>query len=225
MSKLWGGRFAKQTDSLVHQFNASISFDARLYDEDITGSIAWAWGLVEAGILTAAEAETIAGGLEQVRQEFATGTFEFAPDDEDVHTAVERRLGELVGAVSGKLHMGRSRNDQVALDVRLYLRRAAGARIDQLRRLIGVLVDAAVADALLPRLAKRLTDAGVELRGCERSRKLWGKMKPASEGDWSEEYLDLILAVKVVDALEAAIEHINTYGSHHRNDTECYSVR
>jgi argininosuccinate lyase len=124
MSKLWGGRFAKQTDSLVHQFNASISFDVRLYDEDISGSMAWAGGLVGAGILTAAEAETIIAGLERVRDEFAAGLFEFAPDDEDVHTAVERRLTEIVGPVGGKLHTGRSRNDQVATDFRLWVRRA-----------------------------------------------------------------------------------------------------
>ncbi|MCB9422864.1 MAG: argininosuccinate lyase [Ardenticatenaceae bacterium] len=124
MSKLWGGRFAKQTDSLVHQFNASIGFDSRLYDEDITGSIAWANGLLKAGILTESETETIITGLEQVRNEFAISSFEFAPDDEDVHTAVERRLTEIVGEVGGKLHTGRSRNDQVATDFRLWVRRA-----------------------------------------------------------------------------------------------------
>jgi argininosuccinate lyase len=124
MSKLWGGRFAAQTNSLVHQFNASIEFDVRLYDEDITGSIAWARGLVGAGVLTAVEAETIIEGLEQVRSEFADGRFAFAPDDEDIHTAVERRLTELVGPVGGKLHTGRSRNDQVATDFRLWVLRA-----------------------------------------------------------------------------------------------------
>jgi argininosuccinate lyase len=124
MSKLWGGRFAAQTDSLVHQFNASIDFDVRLYDEDITGSIAWARGLVGAGVLTAVEAETIIEGLEQVGAELADGRFAFAPDDEDIHTAVERRLTELVGPVGGKLHTGRSRNDQVATDFRLWVLRA-----------------------------------------------------------------------------------------------------
>jgi argininosuccinate lyase len=124
MSKLWGGRFAAQTDSLVHQFNASIDFDVRLYDEDITGSIAWARGLVKARVLTAVEAETIIEGLEQVRAELADGRFNFAADDEDIHTAVERRLTELVGPVGGKLHTGRSRNDQVATDFRLWVMRA-----------------------------------------------------------------------------------------------------
>ncbi len=121
MSKLWGGRFAKQTDALVHQFNASIRFDARLYDQDISGSIAWARGLTRIGVLAATEAATIIDGLEQVRSEFADETFVFEAGDEDIHTAVERRLIELVGAVGGKLHTGRSRNDQVATDFRLWV--------------------------------------------------------------------------------------------------------
>ena len=124
MSKLWGGRFAAKTDSVVHQFNASIDFDVRLYDEDITGSMAWARGLVAAGVLTAVESEKIIEGLEAVRAEFENGRFAFAPDDEDIHTAVERRLTELVGSVGGKLHTGRSRNDQVATDFRLWTMRA-----------------------------------------------------------------------------------------------------
>ena len=132
MSKLWGGRFAAQTDSLVHQFNASIDFDVRLYAEDISGSIAWARGLVAVGVLTAVEAETIIDGLEQVRAEFANGRFTFAPDDEDIHTAVERRLTELVGPVGGKLHTGRSRNDQVATDFRLWVMGACASLQDHL---------------------------------------------------------------------------------------------
>lgn len=121
MSKLWGGRFAKETDALVHQFNASIDFDVRLYDEDIRGSIAWAGGLLGAGVLTLAEAETIIAGLEQVRGEFEDDVFLIQPGDEDIHTAVERRLIELIGPVGGKLHTGRSRNDQVATDFRLWV--------------------------------------------------------------------------------------------------------
>lgn len=121
MSKLWGGRFAKQTDALVHQYNASIRFDVRLYDEDITGSIAWARGLARIGVLTADEAGSIIDGLEQVRNEFANATFVFEIGDEDIHTAVERRLIALVGPVGGKLHTGRSRNDQVATDFRLWV--------------------------------------------------------------------------------------------------------
>ena len=150
MSKLWGSRFAKKTDSLVHQFNASIGFDVRLYDEDITGSIAWACGLIGAGVLTAAEAETIIAGLEQVRAEFADGSFVLAADDEDVHTAVERRLTEIVGAVGGKLHTGRSRNDQVATDFRLWVMRACDQVQVWLADLQGALIESAEANLNLP---------------------------------------------------------------------------
>lgn len=143
MSKLWGGRFAGQTDSLVHQFNASLSFDVRLYAEDIAGSIAWAKGLVGAGVLTAVEAETIVAGLEQVRGEFAAGSFVFDQGDEDIHTAVERRLTEIVGAMGGKLHTGRSRNDQVATDFRLWLMKA----IDQLHSHVADLQTALIESA------------------------------------------------------------------------------
>jgi argininosuccinate lyase len=107
-------RFAEPTDALVHRYNASIGFDARLYDEDITGSVAWAEGLAAAGLLTADERDALLAGLEAVRAEFAAGAFAIVPDDEDIHSAVERRLTELVGPVGGKLHTGRSRNDQVA---------------------------------------------------------------------------------------------------------------
>ncbi len=121
MAKLWGGRFAKSTDALLERFNASIGFDQRLYAVDITGSIAYAQALADAGVLTPTEAATLEEGLRAVRAEFEAGTFEFQPTDEDIHTAVERRLMALVGPVAGKLHTGRSRNDQVATDVRLYL--------------------------------------------------------------------------------------------------------
>ncbi len=150
MSKLWGGRFAKKTDSLVHQFNASIGFDVRLVDEDITGSIAWAQGLVGAGVLMAAEAETIIAGLERVRAEFADGSFTLAADDEDVHTAVERRLTEIVGAVGGKLHTGRSRNDQVATDFRLWVMQACDEMQAWLGDLQGALIASAEANLHLP---------------------------------------------------------------------------
>jgi argininosuccinate lyase len=146
MSKLWGGRFAAQTDSLVHQFNASIDFDVRLYNEDITGSIAWARALVGAGVLTAVEAETISDGLEQVRAEFENGRFAFAPDDEDIHTAVERRLTELVGPVGGKLHTGRSRNDQVATDFRLWVMRACDRLQSHLTDLQQAMIESAEAN-------------------------------------------------------------------------------
>ena len=118
---LWGGRFEKKADKLMWQFNASIGFDWRLYAADIQGSMAYARALVDAGVIDAAEGETLLGGLEAVCQELDSGSFAYQPGDEDIHTAVERRLGEIVGPVAGKLHTGRSRNDQVATDLRLYL--------------------------------------------------------------------------------------------------------
>ncbi|MBP7999633.1 MAG: argininosuccinate lyase [Chloroflexi bacterium] len=150
MSKLWGGRFAKATDTLVHQFNASLRFDVRLYEEDITGSVAWARGLVGAGVLTGAEAETICAGLEQVRAEFRDGTIRFAPHDEDIHTVVERRLTEIVGPVGGKLHTGRSRNDQVATDFRLWVMGAAATLLAHLTDLQTALIHNAEANLNTP---------------------------------------------------------------------------
>lgn len=120
--KLWSGRFKEETDKLVEEFNASISFDKRLYRHDIRGSIAHAAVLADAGILTEKEAEKITAGLKSVEKEITEGTFAFTPDMEDIHMAVERRLTEKIGALGGKLHTGRSRNDQVALDIRLYLK-------------------------------------------------------------------------------------------------------
>jgi len=140
---LWGGRFQKPTAVLVRQYHDSLPFDQRLYDQDITGSVAWARGLVGAGVLTPAESETLIAGLEQVRAEFADGVFAFAPGDEDIHTAVERRLTELIGPLGGKLHTGRSRNDQVATDFRLWALEA----ISQIQTLLAELQQALVASA------------------------------------------------------------------------------
>ncbi|MBN1317419.1 MAG: argininosuccinate lyase, partial [Anaerolineales bacterium] len=119
--KLWGGRFSGETDELMHRFNASLAFDVRMFHQDITGSSAWARALLRSGMLSAEETDQIIGGLEQVRVELAKERFDFSPADEDIHTAVERRLTEIIGPVGGKLHTGRSRNDQVATDLRLYL--------------------------------------------------------------------------------------------------------
>lgn len=138
MSKLWGGRFDEETEALVHEFNASLPFDARLYNEDVDGSIAWAEALETAGVLSRDEVTTIRSGLEQVRQEFKEGTIAFTESDEDVHTVVERRLTEIVGPVGGKLHTGRSRNDQVATDFRLWTMRAS----DGIQSLLGELQEA-----------------------------------------------------------------------------------
>jgi len=140
MMKLWGGRFEGTPDELMERFNRSIGFDWRLWAADVEGSIAYARALERAGLLTANERERLIQGLEAVAREFEVGQFEFKPSDEDIHTAVERRLTELVGEVAGKLHTGRSRNDQVATDLRLYLMREAPG----LRRLLIELQEAIV---------------------------------------------------------------------------------
>ena len=121
-TKLWGGRFTGATDPLMEQFNNSISFDKRMHAADIAGSIGYARALRRCGIITQAEADSLVEGLQRVGAEWRSGTFAIVPSDEDIHTANERRLGELIGPVAGKLHTGRSRNDQVATDVRLWLR-------------------------------------------------------------------------------------------------------
>ncbi len=118
---LWGSRFDKPPDELFARFNNSFHFDWRLYDADLRGSAAYAQALARAEIISAREADEIARGLERVRGEFARGEFVSTPDDEDIHTAVERRLYELIGEPAHKLHTGRSRNDQVATDTRLFL--------------------------------------------------------------------------------------------------------
>jgi len=119
--KLWGGRFKEEADTLMWQFNASIGFDRRLCAADVRGSIAYAKALALAGLIDDVERDALVEGLEAVLAEFEAETFAFQPGDEDIHTAVERRLGELIGPAAGKLHTGRSRNDQVTTDLRLYL--------------------------------------------------------------------------------------------------------
>ncbi|MFQ5737237.1 MAG: argininosuccinate lyase [Thermodesulfobacteriota bacterium] len=120
--KPWSGRFTGSVDRLAEELNASISFDRRLYRHDISGSIAHANVLARACIITGREAKRIIAGLKEVEREIERGAFEFTPEMEDIHMAVEMRLCEKIGPLGGKLHTGRSRNDQVALDVRLYLR-------------------------------------------------------------------------------------------------------
>lgn len=132
--KAWGGRFKHKTNRLVESFTVSVAVDRRLYAHDIQGSIAHCKTLGKARVLTASEARTIVRGLESVKTEFDRGRFRFTPQDEDIHMAIERRLTELIGSLGGKLHTGRSRNDQVALDIRLYLR-------DELSRLVADLED------------------------------------------------------------------------------------
>lgn len=117
---LWGGRFSEGPDDTLRKLNDSLRFDVRFANHDIIGSIAYAKAICKAGVITEEESKIIRSGLEDVLSEFENETFQFAEGDEDIHTAVERRLTEIVGDVGGKLHTGRSRNDQVATDFRLW---------------------------------------------------------------------------------------------------------
>ncbi len=150
--KLWGGRFTGKTDPLMEQFNASIAFDRQMWRVDLRGSQAYARALERARLLTAAEAEQIVDGLEQVAGEWERGEFAIVEGDEDIHTANERRLTELIGSVAGKLHTGRSRNDQVATDVRLWLREEIAHLRRHQRDLIAAAVERAAEeiDILMP---------------------------------------------------------------------------
>lgn len=121
--KLWGGRFTKETDKLVHNFNASLSFDQKFFEEDIDGSIAHVTMLAKQGIITGEEKDTIVEGLQGICDDIRTGKLEITEEHEDIHSFVEANLIERVGDTGKKLHTGRSRNDQVALDMKLYTRR------------------------------------------------------------------------------------------------------
>jgi len=140
VSKTWGGRFSQGTDAAAERFTASLAFDRRLWPQDVAGSIAWTRALARARVLTDAERDAIVKGLEAVRGELEAGTFSFRPELEDIHTNIERRLVELIGEVGGKLHTGRSRNDQIALDERMYLKDAVTRARDGLRAVQAALV-------------------------------------------------------------------------------------
>lgn len=122
MAQLWGGRFTKETDKLVYNFNASISFDQKFFKQDIEGSIAHVVMLAKQGILTKEEKDAILKGLTEIRQDVEEGKLEISDTYEDIHSFVEANLIDRIGAAGKKLHTGRSRNDQVALDMRLYTR-------------------------------------------------------------------------------------------------------
>ena len=144
--KLWSGRLSGSVDAAVARLNDSLSFDQRLAQQDVRGSIAWAKALARAGVLTQTEADEIVAGLQVIAREFAGGEFVFAESDEDIHTAVERRLTELIGPVAGKLHTGRSRNDQVATDFRLWVLEAIERTNAQLHDLQSALIARAEQD-------------------------------------------------------------------------------
>ncbi|MEJ2476670.1 MAG: argininosuccinate lyase [Desulfobacterales bacterium] len=141
--KTWGGRFTEKTDRRVEAFTASIDFDKRLYSYDIDGSIAHCRMLAKTGIITEDEAASLVEGLGKIKRELDRGAFQFDAGQEDIHMHIETRLVEEVGKVALKLHTARSRNDQVALDVRMFLRDETVRIIDQLINLRKVLVDLA----------------------------------------------------------------------------------
>ncbi len=151
-SQLWGGRFDQPTDAFVQEFTASVGFDQRLYRHDIQGSIAHARMLTKVGVLTEAECEAIVMGLEQIRADIEAGRLEWSIGLEDVHLNIEARLAERIGEVGKKLHTGRSRNDQVATDIRLYLRDAIDEVQPELQRLMGAILSLAEqeADTIMP---------------------------------------------------------------------------
>jgi argininosuccinate lyase len=150
---LWHGRFGEGPADALMRLSVSLPFDQRLAHDDITGSLAHVDMLAEVGLLTEEERFAIADALDRVAAELNDGSFEFVPSDEDIHTAIERRVTELAGPVGAKLHTGRSRNDQVALDLRLWVRREATNVVRRIHDLQGVLLRRAEEcddDAYLP---------------------------------------------------------------------------
>ncbi|WP_417564936.1 argininosuccinate lyase [Marinobacter sp.] len=150
--KPWGGRFSEPTDAFVEKFTASVGFDQRLYHHDITGSIAHATMLAEVGVLTNDERDQIVDGLNGVKADIESGKFQWSVSLEDVHMNIEARLTDRIGITGKKLHTGRSRNDQVATDIRLYLRDEIDVIAEELRRLQSGLLDLAEreADTIMP---------------------------------------------------------------------------
>ena len=141
--KMWAGRFKKETDEKVNDFNSSISFDSRMYRQDIEGSIAHATMLGECGIIEKKEADAIVGGLESILKDIEQGVLPFDETAEDIHMFIEAELTKRLGETGKRLHTARSRNDQVALDIRLYLRDAVQGIIEEIKKLVEVLCDKA----------------------------------------------------------------------------------
>jgi argininosuccinate lyase len=133
--KLWGGRFPQETNELTEEFTASISFDKRLYQYDITGSMAYCEALAKGGIISPNEKAKLLRALKEIEREIAGGDFPFSVRGEDIHMHIEQKLLKKIGEAGGKLHTGRSRNDQIALDVRLYLKEETASIIDLVKGL------------------------------------------------------------------------------------------
>ena len=150
--KLWAGRFQKETDTLVNDFNSSIAFDARLYRQDITGSIAHAQMLGQQGIIPLEESQRIIQGLQAILADIEAGQVEFSADNEDIHMNIEALLTQRIGEAGKRLHTGRSRNDQVAVDTRLYVKEEIPVLIAQVLELERVLIRKAKAnlDSVMP---------------------------------------------------------------------------
>ena len=140
MAQLWGGRFTKETDQLVYRFNASISFDQKFYRQDIEGSMAHVKMLAKQGILTEEERDRILKGLQGILEDVESGKLKITDEYEDIHSFVEANLIGRIGDVGKKLHTGRSRNDQVALDMRLYTRQEVQETDGLLKNLLQVLL-------------------------------------------------------------------------------------
>lgn len=151
-NKLWGGRFTGKVDPIMEEFNSSINLDKRMWKVDIQGSKAYVKAIQKVGLVTMEEMESILRGLDEVAAEWETNNFVIKEGDEDIHTANERRLKELIGTVAGKLHTGRSRNDQVATDMRLWLREQIKSLSDLMKEFILVFVHRAKeeVDILMP---------------------------------------------------------------------------
>ena len=143
----WGGRFSEQTDAFVEAFTASVQFDQRMYRQDIAGSRAHASMLNKIGVLTEQDLDAILGGLDQVEQEIREGRFDWSVAREDVHMNIEARLTEIIGDAGKRLHTGRSRNDQVATDIRLYLREQIEFIINEIARMQAGVLDLAEREA------------------------------------------------------------------------------
>ena len=137
---LWGGRFEEDMDGIVKEFNASIGFDQRMYNEDIDGSIAHVTMLAACGIVSNEERDQIIAGLEEIRQGIASGEIVFTVEDEDIHMGIESRLIEKIGDVGKKLHTARSRNDQCQVDGRLYLKKQIREIVSDLMELEEVIL-------------------------------------------------------------------------------------
>ncbi len=133
--KLWAGRFSKEADKKTHDFNSSISFDSRMFKEDIDGSIAHATMLSEQEIISVEDKEAIVTELKKIKEEIIDGTLQIDPDAEDIHTFIEGELTRRIGQAGKRLHTARSRNDQVALDIKLYLKKECAALITQVKEL------------------------------------------------------------------------------------------